>query len=89
MLLALYLAHGVNIRTTAAVLGTVTSLALTALLAFLFVEAARLTGFTSDEAIFLNATFGAVDLRGLLLASIVIGTLGILDDVTVTQASAV
>ncbi|MGH2720362.1 MAG: YibE/F family protein, partial [Actinomycetota bacterium] len=62
MLLALYLAHGVNIRTTVAVLGTLTSLALTAVLALVFVEAARLTGFTSDEAILLDATFGSVDL---------------------------
>jgi uncharacterized membrane protein len=89
MLLALYLAHGVNTRTTAAVLGTLASLALTALLALLFVEAARLTGFTSDEAIFLSATAGGINLRGLLLAGMVIGTLGVLDDVTVTQASTV
>jgi uncharacterized membrane protein len=38
---------------------------------------------------FVHSVFGGLDLRGLLLAGIVIGTLGILDDVTVTQVSAV
>ena len=89
MFVALYLAHGPNVRTTIAVLGTLTSLLLTGVLAAAFVGASRFTGLVSDEATFLNAVAGQVNLRGLLLAGIIIGSLGVLDDVTVTQASAV
>jgi uncharacterized membrane protein len=89
MFVALYLAHGVNARTSTAVLGTVASLALTALLAAAFVGAARFTGFSSEEALFLQISAEQINIRGLLLGGIIIGTLGVLDDVTVTQASAV
>jgi uncharacterized membrane protein len=89
MFLALYLAHGLNAATTTAVLGTLASLGLTALLALLFVEISAFTGSGSEEAAFLQISQQQVNLEGLLLASIIIGTLGVLDDVTVTQASAV
>jgi hypothetical protein len=89
MFVALYLAHGVNVRTTTAVLGTMGALLLTGLLAWGFVETTRLTGMASEEAGFLQAAVAQVSLRGLLLGGIVIGSLGVLDDVTVTQASAV
>jgi uncharacterized membrane protein len=85
----LYLAHGVTARTTTAILGTMASLSLTGLLAVLFVEAGRFTGFGSEEAAFLQISADQVNLEGLLLGGIVIGTLGVLDDVTITQASAV
>jgi uncharacterized membrane protein len=88
-ILALYLAHGVNTRTTVALLGSYAALLLTALLAQLFVGAAHFTGLAQEEAGFLQLTAGQVSLRGLLLAGIVIGSLGVLDDVTVTQVSAV
>ncbi|HEU4480504.1 MAG TPA: YibE/F family protein [Actinomycetota bacterium] len=88
MFVALYLAHGFNARTTTAVLGTLASLTLTALLALVFVEASRFTGFGSEEATFLQISAQQVNLEGLLLGGIIIGTLGVLDDVTVTQASA-
>jgi uncharacterized membrane protein len=89
MLLALYLAHGVNAGTTIAVLGTFASLLLTGLLAIIFVAASSFTGFGSEEATFLQISQQQVNLEGLLLAGIIIGTLGVLDDVTVTQSSAV
>ncbi|MDQ4025529.1 MAG: YibE/F family protein [Actinomycetota bacterium] len=89
MFLALYLAHGLNAATTTAVFGTLASLLLTGLLAVLFVELAAFTGAGSEEAVFLQINQQQVNLEGLLLASIVIGTLGVLDDVTVTQAAAV
>ena len=89
MVVALYLTHGVTVRTTIALLGTLSSLVLTGLLAAVFVSAARFTGLASEEATFLNAVAGQVELEGLLLAGIIIGSLGVLDDVTVTQASAV
>lgn len=89
MFLALYLAHGLNAATTTAVLGTLASLLLTGVLALLFVNITIFTGAGSEEATFLQISQQQVNLQGLLLASIVIGTLGVLDDVTVTQASAV
>jgi uncharacterized membrane protein len=85
---ALYLAHGVNARTTVALLGTLASLGLVALLGAVFVEAAEFTG-TDESALIVTTLLGPLDLRGLLLGGIVIGTLGVLDDVTVTQVSAV
>ncbi len=87
--LALYLAHGFNERTTVALLGSFAALGLTGLLALLFVGAAKFTGLAQEEAGFLQLTAGQVDLKGLLLAGIIIGSLGVLDDVTVTQVSAV
>jgi uncharacterized membrane protein len=89
MLLSLYLAHGPGRKTTAAVVGTALALVLTAALTAGFVELASLTGLASDEA--LNASFqvGGISLRGLLLAGIILGGLGVLDDVTVSQASLV
>lgn len=88
--LIVYLAHGVTARTTTALLGTLVSLALTALLAVIFVGATHLTGLSSEESTYLRGILGArVNLQGLLLGGIVIGTLGVLNDVTVTQAAAV
>jgi uncharacterized membrane protein len=89
MFLALYLAHGLNVATTTAVFGTLASLLLTGLLAIVFVELSIFTGAGSEEAVLLQINQQQVNLEGLLLASIVIGTLGVLDDVTVTQAAAV
>jgi uncharacterized membrane protein len=89
MFLALYLAHGFNAATTTAVLGTLAALLLTGLLSLLFVNISYFTGAGSEEAAFLQISQSQVNLQGLLLASIIIGTLGVLDDVTVTQASAV
>lgn len=85
----LYLAHGFNDRTTVALLGTMASLGLTAALAVGFAKAAELTGLASEESLTLLSFAPDLDFRGLLLAAIVIGTLGVLDDVTVTQVAAV
>lgn len=84
-----YVAHGVSARTTTALLGTLGSLALTALLAAVFVSATHLTGLASEETTSLQSAVGDVSLSGLVLAGIVIGSLGVVNDVTVTQASAV
>lgn len=85
---ALYVAHGFNLMTTVALLGTLAALALTALLSWLTVAAARFTGFATEEATLLTL-FQGIDLGGLLLAGMVLGAAGALDDVTVTQSSAV
>jgi uncharacterized membrane protein len=89
MLASLYLSHGIGRKSTAAVVGTALALGLTAALTAAFVQVASLTGLASDNA--LNASFqvGGLSLRGLLLAGIIIGGLGVLDDVTVSQASLV
>jgi uncharacterized membrane protein len=89
MLISLYLSHGTGPKTTAAVVGTALALGLTAALAIAFVAAASLTGLASDEALSANYVIGGLSLRGLLLAGIIIGGLGVLDDVTMSQASLV
>jgi uncharacterized membrane protein len=89
MLISLYLSHGIGRKTTAAVVGTGIALVLTAALTAGFVAATSLTGLASEDA--LNASFqaGGLSFRGLLLAGIIIGGLGVLDDVTMSQASLV
>jgi len=90
MLLTLYLSHGVNPKTTAAVVGTTLALLLTAGLSLLFVELVHLTGLSDEDAVLANlGSASGLSLRGLLLAGIVIGGLGVLDDVTVSQSSLV
>jgi uncharacterized membrane protein len=89
MFVALYLSHGFNVRTTSAVAGTLISLVITGLLAGGFVHLTDLTGIGSEEGEYLRALAGNVNLRGLLLGGMVVGSLGVLDDVTITQASAV
>lgn len=85
----LYLIYGWRRKTHAAVTGMLFSLVVTGLLAALAVGLARLTGQGAEEALFLQASGAAINLRGLLLAGIIIGALGVLDDVTISQASAV
>jgi uncharacterized membrane protein len=89
MFVIMYLAHGLNAQTTTALLGTLASLAIIALLAGLFVALGRIVNLGSEEATFLQVSASQVNLRGLLLGGIIIGSLGVLNDVTVTQASAV
>jgi uncharacterized membrane protein len=83
------LAHGWGPKSLAALLGTAGSLILTTLLALLFTNLTHLTGLSSEEAIFLQIGNADVSLQGLLLAGMVIGALGVLDDVTISQASTV
>jgi uncharacterized membrane protein len=83
------LAHGWGPKSLAALLGSVASLILTALLAVLFTNLTHLTGLSSEEAIFLQIGNVDVSLQGLLLAGMVIAALGVLDDVTISQASTV
>jgi uncharacterized membrane protein len=89
MLVTLPLAHGVGPKTIAAALGTTASLVLTLVLARVFVGLTHLSGISSEEALWLRATQGELSLQGLLLAGMVIGALGVLDDLTVSQSSTV
>ena len=86
--IALYLSTGFNTMTTVALLGTLAALALTAILGWVFFAAANFSGL-SEETSYLRVVTDVVDVRGLLLGGVVIGALGALDDMTVTQASAV
>jgi uncharacterized membrane protein len=87
--LALYLAHGFGTMTTVALLGTLASLALAAVVGTVFVHAAAFTGLTSEEAFVVRLGAANVNLSGLLLAGLIIGALGAIDDMAVTQASSV
>ncbi|MGW4064360.1 YibE/F family protein [Amycolatopsis sp. NPDC004747] len=89
MFIALYLTHGLSARTSAAVLGTLVSLALIGVLSAIFSAAASLTGLDDSTSTLIGSLGHGIDARGLLLAGVVIGALGVLDDVTVTQTSAV
>jgi uncharacterized membrane protein len=89
MLIALYLCHGLTARTSVAVLGTLVSLVLIGLLGSLFIGWAALTGNTDDNTGLIHGLYPSIDMSGLLLAGVIIGSLGVLDDVTVTQTSAV
>jgi uncharacterized membrane protein len=87
--LALYLANGFNTRTTVALLGTLAALALTVLLASVFTSLAEISGFGSEEASIVQLGDQTLDLSGVVLGGMVIGALGALDDMTVTQSAAV
>ncbi|WP_079129027.1 YibE/F family protein [Streptomyces qaidamensis] len=89
MLIALYLCHGPSARTSVAVLGTLISLLLIGILGSVFIDWAALTGNTDDNTGLIHGLYPTIDMSGLLLAGIIIGSLGVLDDVTVTQTSAV
>jgi uncharacterized membrane protein len=89
MFAVLYLTHGLTARTSTAVLGTMVSLAMIGVLGALWAAFARLTGLDDETATLVGLLNTPIDTRGLLLAGVVIGSLGVLDDVTVTQTSAV
>ncbi|BBY06783.1 hypothetical protein MNVI_21010 [Mycobacterium noviomagense] len=85
----IYLAHGVNLRTSAALLGTLSSLLVAAGLSWAAIRLAHLTGLSEEQNNQVAAYLGHVSITGLLLAGFIIGSLGVLNDVTVTQASTV
>ncbi|MFC9506527.1 YibE/F family protein [Streptomyces sp. NPDC057002] len=89
MLIALYMCHGLSARTSVAVLGTLISLLLIGVLGSVFIDWAALTGNTDDNTGLIHGLYPTIDMSGLLLAGVIIGSLGVLDDVTVTQTSAV
>ena len=88
LFVVLYLAHGVSLRTSSALLGTLTSLLLAGFLSWLAIRTMNLTGLSGDQTTNLQVYQGNISVSGLLLAGFIIGTLGVLNDVTITQASA-
>ncbi|MQA35668.1 YibE/F family protein [Modestobacter roseus] len=89
MFVVLYLAHGFNARATTALVGTLFGLALSAVLGTVAVGAARLLGFNNEENLQLLQLDRSLDFSGLVIAATVVAGLGILNDVSITQASAV
>ena len=89
MFVVLYLAHGFSARTTTALVGTLFGLTLVAVMGSVAVSVARLTGLTSEETVTLQGYDPTLDFSGLVLAGIVVAGLGVLNDVTITQASAI
>lgn len=90
IILGSYVTHGFNRTTTAAVIGMLLTILVTGILAYLAIHFGRLSGFTSEENVYLNFnTQGSIDLVGLLLGGIMIGLLGVLYDAAIGQAIAV
>jgi len=88
--LSLYLVYGWKAMTHAAVISMALALSITGLLSFLFIRLARLTGFGNEDMMFLmQQSQIPIDMRGILLAGIIIGSLGVLDDLVVGQSSSV
>ncbi|WP_093665066.1 YibE/F family protein [Tessaracoccus flavus] len=89
MFIVLYVAHGISLRTSAALAGTLLGLAVTTALGAIAVGAARLSGFAEENEYDLAQLAPGIDFQELLMVGIIIGGLGVLNDVTITQASAV
>ena len=85
----LYLTHGFSPTTTVALTGTLAALALTLLISAVFFDALRFTGLATEEGLTLPLIAEGIDLTGLLLGGAIIGALGALDDVTITQVATV
>lgn len=87
---AIFFTHGFNRESLVAYGGTMLAVFLTGMLAIIAVGSAELSGFASDESVYLNFnTNGVLDFTGLLLGAIIVGVLGVLDDIAVTQAAVV
>ncbi|PSO50878.1 MAG: YibE/F family protein [Actinobacteria bacterium QS_5_72_10] len=84
-----YLSHGVKPPTTAAVVASAATLAVTVALGAWVVDLASLTGLAEQKARLANVQLGGISVQGLLLAGLVVGTLGVLSDVTMTQSATV
>ncbi len=90
LVIAIYLTEGLQRNSTIAVASITIALIITGLLSVWFTHLARLTGFASEETFFLKNMLGAdINIQGLLLAGIIIGALGVLDDVVVAQVATV
>jgi uncharacterized membrane protein len=89
MVVVLYFAHGFSLRTTTALLGTLIGLGLTAVLAAWGTDAAYLTGMGDEYSYVLASVAPEVRLSGIVLCGLLVAGLGVLNDVTITQSSAI
>ncbi|MBI3952368.1 MAG: YibE/F family protein [Candidatus Doudnabacteria bacterium] len=89
-LVSIYLSHGFNKRTSIALVSTLITLGLASILSFAFVSFGKLFGLGSEQAFYLQlGDFPRLNLQGLLLGGIILGVLGVLDDITTSQSAAV
>jgi uncharacterized membrane protein len=87
---AIFFTHGFNRESVVAYTGTMISVFITSLLAIFAVTVTKLSGFSEEASVYLNFnTGGTLDFSGLLLGAIIIGVLGVLDDIAVTQSAIV
>lgn len=84
-----YLTHGFNKKTTIAVVSSIVALIITIILGSIFIKIGHLTGLSSEEAGMLSLSQSFLNMKGILLAGIIIGTLGVLDDITIAQTAVV
>lgn len=90
LFVAIFFTHGFNKESVVAFSGTMIAVFLTGILAIFAVKMTGLSGFSGDESTYLNlSTKGTLDFTGLLLGAIIVGVLGVLDDIAVTQAAVV
>jgi len=89
LVLAIYFVHGLNWSTSAALIGTFAAVVVTMALGAAYMQIAHLTGLGSEEAMMITLNAGQVNMRGLLLAGLLVGALGALTDTTIVQASVV
>jgi uncharacterized membrane protein len=90
IILGSYITHGINRTTSSAVLGMIATILFTGISSYFVVLMARLSGYTSDESVFLHLNSGgSIDMVGLLFGGIMIGLLGVLYDSAIGQAVAV
>lgn len=89
LVLSMYFVHGFDWKTTAALFGTLAAVLAALLLGDVFLHLAHVTGFGTEDSLYLAAGTPAVDIQGLVLTAVVIGALGALVDITIGQASAV
>jgi len=88
--LTFYTSHGLNKKTTIAVFGSLISVVFALILSLIFVKKSFITGTTAEETGFLTViTHKNFDFQGLLIASIIIGIFGSIDDMTISQVSMV
>lgn len=88
--ISFYISHGVNKKTTIAVIGSLSSIVIALILSLIFIRKSFLTGTTAEETGFLVAiTQKTFDFQGLLIASIIIGIFGSIDDISINQVSVV
>lgn len=87
---SIYMAHGFRLRTTLAVISTILVVIFTAVIDYLVIHWTKLFGIGSEEAVYAQfGQQGIINLRGLLLGGIIVGVLGVLDDITTAQAAVV
>ena len=86
--LSFYISYGWRPKTHTAIISTIIALLITVILAHFSIEFVQLTGFGSEDVMFVQAILGqSINVKGLLLAGLILATLGVLNDVTVAQSA--